>query len=67
MQCNNNVNNNNNDTTTTNNSSVFWFFCIYFSLKGEMAVKFGRFNLAFLSRRQGDQLNTMTQAVGLIS
>ena len=35
-------------------------------LKGEVTEKFERFNLAFLSWREGDQLNIVTQVVGLI-
>ena len=56
---------------------ILLFFCfllfnpcmyhLFFLLKGEGTVKFERFNLVFWSWRQGDQLNIVTQVVGLIS
>ena len=50
----------------------FGFIClfqrIFFPLfKGEVAVKFDRFNLGFWSWRWGDQLVMVSEVVGFIS
>ena len=49
------------------NQCMYSLFLFISLLKGKVAVKFERFNLAFWSCRQGDQLNIVTEVVGLIS
>ena len=74
--------NNNGSDDINNNSFVFWVSLFIFAIfwfylfipenifplfKGEVAVKFDRFNLGFWSWRWGDQLVMVSEVVGFIS